>query len=399
VIRTRREGSLELAHPTTGKSLVVLEQPDAGRKEPPGLTPDGTRLVCTSHDDLVAYTWDLRELRKQLAEFGLDWDATPFAPAPPSPPLGRYAIPRLTAKVIGADLATNAQARLRHVQAEAVFKLWLNPFDADANYRLGSSLVNTNPKAAVVHLTFALVGRPGHEGALSTRALLALRQRWYADAAADADQALASGSGDPQTRFIRASALVKLNRHADAFADLNAVLVIYPQDWEALELRAECHRAMGSTDAAKTDGAAATAAIAQARPLSLNNRAWQLVTDPSSGHDPARALVLIDEAIRRQPATATFWNTRGVVLYRLGQYAEAVADLQKSLEASKGESDAFDLFFLAMCHVRLGEAGKAKDCFDRAVKWFEARKKSLAATDVEELKAFQAEAEAELRAP
>jgi hypothetical protein len=134
-------------------------------------------------------------------------------------------------------------------------------------------------------------------------------------------------------------------------------------------------------------------------PMGLNNEAWRLVTGPAEQRDPARALQLIQKAVQREPANAMFQNTLGVALYRNGQYKEAVAALEKSLAAGKGKWDAFDLFFLAMCHAKLGDPAKAKDCYARGVKWVEAQK-NLDARHVEELKAFRAEAaETLLRVP
>jgi serine/threonine protein kinase/WD40 repeat protein len=133
-------------------------------------------------------------------------------------------------------------------------------------------------------------------------------------------------------------------------------------------------------------------------PVGLNNLAWRLVTGPAAERDPARALRLIQDALKQQPKNALFPNTLGVVQYRNGQYAAAVAALEEGLSAGKGEFAGFDLFVLAMCHAKLGEPAKAKDCFDRAVKWTEAQK-DLPAQQAEELKAFRAEAEAALRTP
>jgi WD40 repeat protein len=124
----------------------------------------------------------------------------------------------------------------------------------------------------------------------------------------------------------------------------------------------------------------------------LNNDAWHLVTGPADKRDPARALQLIQQALKEDPSNSTFLNTLGVVQYRNGQFREALATLEKSLAGGQDEFDAFDLFFLAMCHAKLGDPAKAKDCFDRAVKWVKAQK-NLAPQYTEELKAFRAEAE------
>jgi WD40 repeat protein len=138
--------------------------------------------------------------------------------------------------------------------------------------------------------------------------------------------------------------------------------------------------------------------VGQEDPQELNYEAWRLVTGPTGQRDPAKAIPLIQKAVKLLPDAPTLLNTLGVVQYRNGQYKEAAATLEKSLAAGKGQWDGFDLFFLALCHAKLGEPIKAKECFDWAVKWVEAQK-SLEAQHIEDLKAFRTEAQAELRTP
>jgi uncharacterized protein HemY len=104
------------------------------------------------------------------------------------------------------------------------------------------------------------------------------------------------------------------------------------------------------------------------------------------------------EAVRLAPKEHLYLNTLGVALYRNGEFEQALSVLEKSLAASQGLCNAFDLFFLAMCHAKRGDLARAADCFDRGVKWVEAQK-NLSAVHADELKAFRAEAEGVLRFP
>jgi hypothetical protein len=62
-------------------------------------TPDGTRVIHSTVNEHLVCVWDLRALRRHLADLDLDWDTPPY-PADPEP-AGRYATPPLKVHIEG----------------------------------------------------------------------------------------------------------------------------------------------------------------------------------------------------------------------------------------------------------------------------------------------------------
>jgi tetratricopeptide (TPR) repeat protein len=189
--------------------------------------------------------------------------------------------------------------------------------------------------------------------------------------------------------------LIRLRRNREALADLDMLLSKGPNDDALVQyrLRSTVHEALGDRERAHADREKAGAP--QPDDALLNDRAWILATGPIEQRDPESAVMLARRAVELVPGQYDSLNTLGVALYRTGQYAQAVAVLKRSLAAGKGESDAGDLFFLAMAHHRLAHAAEARDCFDRAVRWW-SEHKDLPAQNIAELTGFRAEAEAVL---
>jgi hypothetical protein len=121
--------------------------------------------------------------------------------------------------------------------------------------------------------------------------------------------------------------------------------------------------------------------------LQHNNLAWRLATDRDAKiRDPERAVALAKKAVELAPDVATYWNTLGAAHYRAGNWKDAVAALDKSMELRNG-GDSFDWFFLAMAHWQLGHKEEARKWFDKAVERMEKNRPSD-----EELRRFRAEA-------
>jgi tetratricopeptide (TPR) repeat protein len=129
-----------------------------------------------------------------------------------------------------------------------------------------------------------------------------------------------------------------------------------------------------------------------------NNLAWLLATCPKMEvRDSHEAVRLARSAIAREPATGTYWNTLGVALYRDGELDAAHDALSQSMQLRGDGGDSFDWFFLAMIDQKQGRKEKAREVYEKAVKWYHADPDPAA--NGEELYRFEVEAAETLGLP
>ncbi|HKB41633.1 MAG TPA: tetratricopeptide repeat protein, partial [Gemmataceae bacterium] len=210
-------------------------------------------------------------------------------------------------------------------------------------------------------------------------------------------QRLRNNSEDVHAYHHRALAYEKLGERSKAVEDFTAAIQRQPDNAHFYECRGRNHLALKDRSQAAADFEKAMELKPDQAHL-CNDLAWLLVAGPKELHNGTKAVPYAERAVKLAPKNWWYQNTLGVALYRVNRYQEAITPLEASLKGNSGKTDAFDLFFLALCHAKLGDAAKAKDCYDQAVKWVDGQK-NLPAAWIEELKAFRAEAEEVLRSP
>jgi tetratricopeptide (TPR) repeat protein len=86
--------------------------------------------------------------------------------------------------------------------------------------------------------------------------------------------------------------------------------------------------------------------------------------------DPAEAVRLAEDLVKRNPQAGGFWNSTGMAHYRAGNYQASVDALEKAT-ILRSTGGSFDFFFLAMAHAKLGNKLQAHRWFDKAVEFME----------------------------
>jgi tetratricopeptide (TPR) repeat protein len=105
-----------------------------------------------------------------------------------------------------------------------------------------------------------------------------------------------------------------------------------------------------------------------------NELAWIYLTAPAALRDVKAAVPLAEKALRLAAGNAFYRNTLGVAYYRNGRYREAVETLLPNLAKQDDKNLAFDLYFLAMSHHRLGELEQARSYLAWANRWTDSQR-------------------------
>jgi tetratricopeptide (TPR) repeat protein len=270
--------------------------------------------------------------------------------------------------------------------------LRLRPDDTDALYLLATAQVQTNDRAAARATLEKYLADAGDDSdARALKGQMALQLGRLEEADDDFSKVLKHEPHRGRVRFDRARIRLRVGRLAEALADFDALVARFPRDPQPYEWRSQVYDRLGRRDQALADLKRA-AELPGVPGQAYNNLAWRLATGPAALRDPREAVALARKAVASSPERAIFLNTLGVAEYRAGLFADATTTLENSLAASKGESDAFDLFFLAMARYRLGRIVDARTDFDRAMKWRHEHPNPGQPGWSEELDAFEAEA-------
>ena len=196
VVVSQPDGVNRLVELATGRELAKLEDP-ARIAGPAVFTSDGTRLVVAVYEQANyeadgLRVWDLRRIRAELVNLGLDWDAPAYEQASPAPP------DALEVSVIGAELIPQITPIELNNQA----------------WRLARSPTNDRDVARALELVReALKQQPTNANFMNTIGLIHYRRKQYAEALAALEKSLAGtpGQADGYNLFVLAMCYAKLD--------------------------------------------------------------------------------------------------------------------------------------------------------------------------------------------
>jgi tetratricopeptide (TPR) repeat protein len=235
--------------------------------------------------------------------------------------------------------------------------------------------------AMAFHLERVLKAHPS-EGALYFQLGRAhAGQRLWDRAVADYTRALERGYRTWRVYFLRSEAHAEAGRLKEAAADLAAARPEAGDDLQVWHRQAVALLALGDVAGYKKVCADLVARLGKSAAVDrVNDVVWICLLHLDSGIKAAPLADLAEKVVAKQPKDARFRTTLALALSRAGRDAEALEQLNKSLEGRGGEILPEEWLLLGMVHQRLKHTDEARSWLAKAGKALDELKTSAADT-------------------
>jgi WD40 repeat protein/Flp pilus assembly protein TadD len=232
------------------------------------------------------------------------------------------------------------------------------------------SMLNQYDKA-VADLTEAIKRKAKDPTRYRRRGDVYLHLHQYDKAAADYTEAIKRESGHWEDWSNRGEAYAALGQWDKAAADFARALKLKADKLDVWENQALIHLAKGNLDGYRKACAAILERFGETKDPELANEvAWVCVRVPQAVADPVRVVHLAFKEVEKKPTQADSLTTLGAALYRAGLFEAASSRLTEAAKLSPKEPLISNELFLAMTYHRLGQADKARQALDNAIRWF-----------------------------
>ncbi len=154
-----------------------------------------------------------------------------------------------------------------------------------------------------------------------------LKQKNYAQAIFDLNQAVFNGYTDEIVYLARAQSYFMLQKYKESLPDCNAALKLDPKSAQAYKLRAFDYYHLGLLKENIQD-------LNQVIKLDPTNSSILHLLSLSymETQNYPNALITINKAIELQPDNASFYDTRGFIYGLMGKYTQASSNLKQALD-------------------------------------------------------------------
>jgi tetratricopeptide (TPR) repeat protein/putative hemolysin len=168
-------------------------------------------------------------------------------------------------------------------------------------------------------------------------------------------------SACPQLLIRRGHVALESGRDQDAAQDYAAAVRAGRTDLDTLTVYARLALATGNREAYRK-----SCAVIVERVGTPNDGAWSCALGPEALPNLKPAVALARAAVQTSPGDGNIRNTLGAILYRAGQYREAVTELNQAVRMSPQGGTWADFLFLALAHQRLGDIEAARHALEHA---------------------------------